>query len=98
MLPETIDDLLDVAKTGQSETAELSSAIEMLQFAAPILVFLARADGTIVFADDFESGAAPELIANLAEDLAKRLDESVSGVVAVEPHFAGRVRLALRLP
>ena len=40
MLPETIDDLLDVAKTGQSETAELSSAIEMLQFAAPILVFL----------------------------------------------------------
>ena len=41
MLPETIDDLLDVAKTGQSETAELSSAIEMLQFAAPILVFLA---------------------------------------------------------
>ncbi len=98
MLLETIDDLLDVTKIGEGEMAGLSSAVEMLQFAVPILVFLARADGTIVFADNFESGAAPELIANLAKDLAKRLDESEAGVVAVEPPFGGRVRLALRLP
>ena len=53
----TIDDLLDLAGRGGDEAAGLSSAVEMLQFAAPTLVLLARADGAVVFADDFASGA-----------------------------------------
>ncbi len=94
----TIDDLLDLAGRGGDEAAGLSSAVEMLQFAAPTLVLLARADGAVVFADDFASGAAPELVANLACDLARRLKQSDSGTVAFEPPLDGRVRLALRLP
>jgi signal transduction histidine kinase len=98
MLPETIEDLLNVAQIGEGETERLSSAVEMLQFAAPCLVLLACANGTVVFADDFGSGAAPELTANLACDLARRLEESDSKTVAVKPPFEGRLRLALSLP
>ena len=43
-------------------------------------------------------GAAPELVANLAYDLAQRLEESDASTVAVKPPFDGRLRLALRLP
>ena len=49
MLPETIDDLLDVAKSGEGETAGLSSAVAMMQFASPCLVLLASGDGSLVF-------------------------------------------------
>ena len=98
MLPETIDDLLDLASSGEGEVARLSSALDMVQFAAPCLVLLTSADGTLVFADDFRSDASTEPIANLAYDLAQRLEASETRTVAVKPPLDGRLRLALRLP
>jgi len=98
MLLETIDDLLDLAKSGEGEAVGLSSALEMLQCAVPSLVLLACADGTVVFADDFGSGATPELVAKVAYDLEKRLEESDCSTVAVKPPLDGRVRLAVKLP
>ncbi len=98
MLPETIDDLLNVAESGDCQTAGLSSAVAMLHFASPCLVLLARADGGVVFTEDFESGVAPKFVSDLAHDLAKRLEASDSAAVAVKPPFDGRLRLAVRLP
>jgi signal transduction histidine kinase len=98
MLPETIDDLLDLATSDADEAGGLSSAVEMLQFAAPRLVLVTAADGTIVFADDFGVGASKELVADLARDMARRLKMSDACSIAVKSPFNGRLRLALRLP
>lgn len=53
MLPETIDDLLDVAKSGEGDTAGLSSAVAMMEFASPCVILLASGDGSLIFSDDF---------------------------------------------
>jgi signal transduction histidine kinase len=98
MLPETIDDLLDLAQRGEVEAAGLSSAVKMLQSAAPTLVLLASADGTLVFVDDFGSSARPEHVAKVACDLAERLESSGRATVVVKQPLDGCLRLALRLP
>lgn len=98
MLPETIDDVLDLAGSGDGEAAGLSSTAEMLQFASPCLVLLARDDGTVVFADDFGSGGGSEVAAGLAHDLTTYLRGREACTLEVEPLLGARLLLALRLP
>ena len=98
MLPDTLDDVLDIAGSGTWDMAGPSAAAEMLRSASPCLMLLARLDGSLVFADDFGSGIGRDVARGLAGDLPRHLLDREVYSLQVKTQAGPMLARALRLP
>ena len=98
MLPETIDDLLDLADNDLGAETESARRAAVLRSAAPSLVLLAQADGALVFADDFGADLGDRLASDLARQLATRLRERRTCAFDVQTRRGPRRCVGVRLP
>lgn len=98
MLPETADALLGFLGQCEDQTTHAFSLAAMLRSVAPCLVLVARADGTIVFLDDFGSEMNQESIETLSHRLAAGLEYHDSAAIDVDGPSGPRMAMAVRLP
>lgn len=95
-LAESIDDVLNLALPGVENFAEYLEGVEALREFAPDMVFLARSDGEVIFANDHGPGIDFGVAKRVAAEVADlRVGESAQFRMAT--NLGSRTTLAVRL-
>ncbi|MHB8974438.1 MAG: two-component system sensor histidine kinase NtrB, partial [Pirellulaceae bacterium] len=98
MLPETMDDVLGGVDVGDAWAEQMGAVCATFGQDSPGLVLLARADGTVIFADDFGWGLERAFTTLLAREAARRVGAGGTCTWEVETPAGPRLMAGLQLP